>query len=116
MKELPHIRVYRLNSKAELPVVSLNIKNMDPGKVALALAEKKDICVRAGLHCAPFAHDTIGTKAYGTVRFSFGPFNQKEEVDEVFWVEIGELEKILQDPVAKYCVYIEEIQGIQKYL
>ena len=41
---------------------------------------------------------------------------QKEEVDEVFWVEIGELEKILQDPAAKYCVYIEEIQGIQRYL
>lgn len=82
LKELPHIRVYLLNSKTELPVVSLNIKNMDPGKVALALAEKKDICVRAGLHCAPFAHDTIGTKAYGTVRFSFGPFNKKEEVDE----------------------------------
>ena len=40
----------------------------------------------------------------------------KEEVDEVFWVEIGELEKILQDPAAKYCVYIEEIQGIKRYL
>lgn len=82
LKELSHIRVYRLGLKTELPVVSLNVKNMDPGKTALTLAEKKEICVRAGLHCAPFAHETIGTKSYGTVRFSFGPFNREEEIDE----------------------------------
>lgn len=41
---------------------------------------------------------------------------QKEEVDEVFWIDLEELEKILQDPTAKYCVYKEEIQGIKKYL
>ena len=41
---------------------------------------------------------------------------QKEEVDEVFWIDLEELEEILQDPTAKYCVYKEEIQGIKKYL
>ena len=41
---------------------------------------------------------------------------QKEEVDEVFWISLEELEKILQDPTAKYCVYKEEIQEIEKYL
>ena len=32
----------------------------------------KGICVRAGLHCAPFAHESAGTLETGTVRISFG--------------------------------------------
>jgi len=30
------------------------------------------ICVRAGLHCAPLAHESAGTLSTGTVRISFG--------------------------------------------
>lgn len=33
---------------------------------------KQGICVRAGLHCAPLAHESAGTLATGTVRVSFG--------------------------------------------
>lgn len=33
---------------------------------------KRDIAVRAGLHCAPLAHESAGTIAQGTVRVSFG--------------------------------------------
>ncbi len=39
-----------------------------------------DICVRAGLHCAPLAHRSAGTMGSGTVRASFGPFNTMEEI------------------------------------
>ena len=34
--------------------------------------EKHRICVRAGLHCAPLAHESAGTLSTGTVRISFG--------------------------------------------
>ena len=40
-----------------------------------ALAEKlaqKGVAVRAGLHCAPLAHESAGTLDTGTVRISFG--------------------------------------------
>ena len=30
------------------------------------------MAVRAGLHCAPFAHESAGTLETGTVRVSFG--------------------------------------------
>ena len=40
---------------------------------------KAGICVRAGLHCAPTAHETVGTIEEGTVRFSFSPFNTLSE-------------------------------------
>ena len=39
--------------------------------LAQALAQK-GIAVRAGLHCAPLAHESAGTLDTGTVRVSFG--------------------------------------------
>ena len=33
---------------------------------------KRGIAVRAGLHCAPRAHESAGTLSGGTVRISFG--------------------------------------------
>ena len=41
--------------------------------VAEKLGEE-GIAVRAGLHCAPLAHQGVGTDETGTVRFSFSPF------------------------------------------
>ena len=39
------------------------------------------IATRAGLHCAPCAHKTLGTGKTGIVRFSVGCFNTIEEID-----------------------------------
>lgn len=39
---------------------------------AAALLAKRGIAVRAGLHCAPAAHESAGTLDTGTVRISFG--------------------------------------------
>ena len=47
------------------------ITENDCEAVASALAER-DIAVRAGLHCAPLAHESAGTLETGTVRVSFG--------------------------------------------
>ena len=44
----------------------------DCQEAAEALA-KMGIAVRAGLHCAPLAHESAGTLETGTVRVSFGP-------------------------------------------
>ena len=41
-----------------------------------AAAEKlarRGLCLRAGLHCAPLAHESAGTLETGTLRASFGP-------------------------------------------
>ena len=43
----------------------------DCEETAAALAER-GIAVRAGLHCAPLAHESAGTLSTGTVRISFG--------------------------------------------
>ena len=39
---------------------------------AAGLLAKRGIAVRAGLHCAPLAHESAGTLGSGTVRVSFG--------------------------------------------
>jgi len=45
------------------------------------LDESFGICVRTGLHCAPAAHQAVGTFPVGTVRASFGGFNRQSDVD-----------------------------------
>ena len=42
------------------------------GAEIAAYLAKGGIAVRAGLHCAPLAHESAGTIAQGTVRVSFG--------------------------------------------
>ena len=54
-------------------------------EVARAL-DKAGICVRAGLHCAPQAHQALVTPAGGAVRLGFGAFNTVEEIDALWRV------------------------------
>lgn len=57
------------------------VPGMDCEEAAQFLANR-GIAVRAGLHCAPLAHESAGTLQTGTVRVSFGQeasLGQKEE-------------------------------------
>ncbi len=54
-------------------VLSMRFPRLDSESAAQRLAER-GICVRAGLHCAPLAHQSAGTLETGTVRLSFSPF------------------------------------------
>lgn len=57
-------------------VFSVTVGDRPCLEVGEMLDRELGIKVRAGLHCAPLAHRTIGTLARGgTVRFSFGHFN-----------------------------------------
>ena len=62
-------------------VVSITIAGWKPGDAARALDDRFRVQTRAGLHCAPWAHRTLGTYPAGTVRFSLGPFNTAEDID-----------------------------------
>lgn len=78
------------NTKVYMPekiggTVLFNYADMSSEQLAGEL-EKAGICVRAGLHCAPLAHKTLGTPEYGAVRVSFSIFNTKNEVDNFYRV------------------------------
>ncbi len=63
------------------PVVALNVRGYDSGAVADELSEAYGIATRSGAHCAPRMHQALGTTQQGAVRFSFGWFNETEDVD-----------------------------------
>ena len=65
------------------PVVAFNIGNVSSSEVAYMLDDEFDIYTRAGLHCAPYAHKTVGTLESGAVRASFGFFNTAGEIETV---------------------------------
>lgn len=60
------------NTDQKTPVVSFNIKDADPNQMGAILFDEYDIALRAGFHCAPMAHEAIGTINRGTIRASIG--------------------------------------------
>ncbi len=71
-------------SSSNLPsagVIAFRLKNISVSEAAQILSDKFEIMCRQGLHCSPLAHQTIGTFPEGTLRFGFGIFNTKEEID-----------------------------------
>ncbi len=62
-------------------VFSVKIDGLAPHELAGVLETRYGILTRAGLHCAPGAHGTIGTTCGGgTTRLSFGPFLTIQDV------------------------------------
>lgn len=62
--------------------VAFSIKKMDNSLVAHRLDKEFGIACRAGLHCAPWAHQCLGTLKTGTIRFSPGYFTTDDEIVE----------------------------------
>lgn len=57
-----------------------NVRDKLPQEVG-ELLDARGICVRAGFHCSPLAHQTVGTGEHGAVRVSFGAFNTLSDVE-----------------------------------
>ena len=82
VRRLPGVVVYGLADGLEhVPTVALNVGTVDSARVADRLAYEFGIATRAGLHCAPRAHEALGTLGQGAVRFSFGYYTSQDDVD-----------------------------------
>ena len=66
-------------------VLLFNKDGKSPEELA-SLLNANGICVRAGYHCAPLAHNTLGTADTGAVRMSFSIFNKKSDIDALLKV------------------------------
>lgn len=83
LKKVDQVLLYGpCDPEAMVGVISFNILAAPAVEVAYILDEVYEIMVRAGLHCAPTAHQLIGTEAVGTVRMSLGYFNEYEDIDQ----------------------------------
>jgi cysteine desulfurase family protein len=83
---------------ARAPVVSFSLEGKPAGVVGTMLDQQYKIACRAGLHCAPDAHKTLGTYKQKLVRFSFSYFNDEREVDTA----IRSLQEIAAIPPEKF--------------
>lgn len=78
---LPGLSVYGPRDLASrCGVFSVNVAGLSPGELAGVLEDEFGLLTRPGVHCAPLAHQTIGTHPTGTVRLSFGPFTTERHV------------------------------------
>lgn len=69
------------DAKTKAPIVAFNIGDVESTMVGFALEQAGGIVSRAGLHCAPHAHKTLGTIEQGVVRFSPSHFTTEEEIE-----------------------------------
>ena len=76
------VRVFG-RTQSGAPIVSFTVEGYDPAEIAGVLEQMEGVQARSGFHCAACVHDQIGTRASGTVRVSFGPFNTDDDVEAV---------------------------------
>lgn len=61
-------------------LVSFYVDGMDSAHIAYRLDRQYNIAVRAGLHCAPAAHEAVHTLDTGAVRWSVGVYNDESDI------------------------------------
>jgi selenocysteine lyase/cysteine desulfurase len=80
--EIPGVKILgpaRLEQRTA--VVSITVDNYIPDQLSAVLDKVFCVATRAGLHCAPQAHNVAGTLEIGALRFSPGYFNTADDID-----------------------------------
>ena len=79
LKKLPYINLYCTNNMSNLSsVVSFNVKGLHPHDMSTFL-DAKNICIRAGNHCAQPLMRYLNIDS--TCRVSTSIYNNKEDID-----------------------------------
>lgn len=86
VSDSPRIRLYSEKDSAKNSgIISLIIDGMDSSETGNLLDSKYKIAVRSSFHCAPLAHQALGTMNTGLVRISPGCFNTLKEMRYAAW-------------------------------
>lgn len=82
LRSVPGVEVFLArDAGAQAGVLSFRLAGRDCEEVGEALGNR-GIALRAGLHCAPLAHETAGTLETGTLRASVSVFNTGQEAEK----------------------------------
>lgn len=79
LKKYDFIKIIGNSTQAEFVGIVSCIINGISSDSAAAIFDKLGIAVRTGLHCAPLAHQFLGTFPAGTIRFSVGYFTCEDD-------------------------------------
>lgn len=82
LREIPGVEAFLAGDPAcQTGVLSFRLGGMDCEEAGEALGER-GFALRAGLHCAPLAHESGGTLETGTIRASVSAFNTAGEMEQ----------------------------------
>lgn len=87
IKELPQYDLYCANDPTlQAPLFSITHTKYATAKLATILLQRYKIETRAGLHCAPLAHQSLNTYPIGTVRLSLSAYHSVDDLDYLYLV------------------------------
>ena len=84
--DMPGLKLFGpQDAEHRVGVFSIRIDGFDdPNELSNVLEQDFGLLTRSGIHCAPLAHQTIGTAKFGgTTRLSLGPFNTPDDIDAI---------------------------------
>lgn len=82
LRKYNNVQIVAPNEANGIGVVSCVFDGYSSDNIGNVLSEK-NIAVRTGLHCAPYAHRFLGTFPAGTVRFSVSYFNTADDFEQL---------------------------------
>ncbi len=91
---LEEITLFCSQRPEEVELCSFIHNRLTPSHLADLLSSRYSIEVRQGLHCAPLAHNTIGSFPDGTVRISTSPYHTVADFDYF----VSSLKEIITNP------------------
>lgn len=81
LSEMKNIRLYHNGDFSQsVGILSFNVSDRYSEQIAYLLSREYQISTRGGFHCAPLAHQELGTHRQGTVRISPGYKTNKKEI------------------------------------
>ena len=83
LEKIPRVKLYLPEAKNG-SLLLLGFEDISPSLVGEKLSDH-GICTRAGLHCAPIAHRTLGTGG-DALRISFSAMNTVAEVEAFAYI------------------------------
>ncbi|MBN1499012.1 MAG: aminotransferase class V-fold PLP-dependent enzyme [Spirochaetes bacterium] len=85
ISEIENIRIYSAeNFQYQGDVFSITCCGMDSSELGGRLFSEFGIETRIGLHCAPAAHEYLGTYPEGTVRISISPYHSQNDFNFLY--------------------------------
>ena len=81
LENINGIVIHGPKAEDKVAITSISLNNLDTAEVGQMLGKKFGIMVRTGIHCSPLIHQNIGTKEQGTIRFSLGWANTRQDVE-----------------------------------
>ena len=82
LRQIPGLRILGDEDSPRVGITAVSPEGGDSAALADAL-DATGVAVRGGLHCAPAMHSYLGTLKSGAVRFSPGPYNTEQEINDV---------------------------------